>query len=458
MTTSQTLWSTYRRPTPIGAVPTGLDITAASRRPSSTAAGVVSPFPRRGQAAGRSSQGVDRELTAFCQYMFDSLPRSDQRRCAEAYLYGLVYGTGRRSSRGIATSADRSDQALQQFVNQSPWRSTPVRRRLAIAAAELIEPAAQSETAWTLNEVAFTKNGRHSIAVERQFIPTLGRTVNAQLAVSLQVAGAGLSAPVNWRLCLPPSWQSDKARRTRARVPDEERHQPYWQDLVALLDEATGELGMPARPIVTDFAGRQELPAFLEALHQRKLDYLVRVSPQQPVQNLLPRAMTAAARTCQLADLTASTIRTSRETVTWRQRFGTLRSQFLTVPILLASATGAPLPRLGQLQVLVEWPFNSLTPAGFWVTNLVAEPVAALARLVKHASSGAEAMSEMADRYGLFDFEGRSFPGWHHHVTLVSAAYLYGLGTQLPDWTTDGYWHGGTLPDAQTIPGARISK
>ena len=59
-------------------------------------------------------------------------------------------------------------------------------------------------------------------------------------------------------------------------------------------------------------------------------------------------------------------------------------------------------------------------------------------------------MGEMADRYGLFDFEGRSFPGWHHHVTLVSAAYLYGLGTQLPDWTTDGYRHGGTLPDAET--------
>jgi len=27
--------------------------------------------------------------------------------------------------------------------------------------------------------------------------------------------------------------------------------------------------------------------------------------------------------------------------------------------------------------------------------------------------------------FGLLDFEGRSFPGWYHHMALVSAAYTY---------------------------------
>ncbi len=36
------------------------------------------------------------------------------------------------------------------------------------------------------------------------------------------------------------------------------------------------------------------------------------------------------------------------------------------------------------------------------------------------------------------DFEGRSFVGWHHHMTLVSAAYAYdSLGVAYPDSATE---------------------
>jgi SRSO17 transposase len=32
-------------------------------------------------------------------------------------------------------------------------------------------------------------------------------------------------------------------------------------------------------------------------------------------------------------------------------------------------------------------------------------------------------MPTLRGEFGLQDFEGRSFTGWHHHVTLVSAAH-----------------------------------
>ncbi|MFD0431908.1 hypothetical protein ACFQ60_46150 [Streptomyces zhihengii] len=35
------------------------------------------------------------------------------------------------------------------------------------------------------------------------------------------------------------------------------------------------------------------------------------------------------------------------------------------------------------------------------------------------------AVRDVQNELGLLDFEGRSFPGWHHHMTLASAAYLY---------------------------------
>ncbi|MFC0110199.1 hypothetical protein ACFFRB_28540 [Kibdelosporangium aridum subsp. largum] len=32
-------------------------------------------------------------------------------------------------------------------------------------------------------------------------------------------------------------------------------------------------------------------------------------------------------------------------------------------------------------------------------------------------------MARLRDDFGLRHFEGRSYAGWHHHVTLVSAAH-----------------------------------
>jgi SRSO17 transposase len=39
--------------------------------------------------------------------------------------------------------------------------------------------------------------------------------------------------------------------------------------------------------------------------------------------------------------------------------------------------------------------------------------------------------SEHLARAGLADFEGRSYRGWHHHVTLVSAARAFQVSDQL---------------------------
>lgn len=62
------------------------------------------------------------------------------------------------------------------------------------------------------------------------------------------------------------------------------------------------------------------------------------------------------------------------------------------------------------------------------------ESVLALTRTVAHAE---ESVREMSEDFGLLDFEGRSFPGWHHHMTLVSATYGYS-GLQRPHPATGG--------------------
>ena len=46
---------------------------------------------------------------------------------------------------------------------------------------------------------------------------------------------------------------------------------------------------------------------------------------------------------------------------------------------------------------------------------------------VVFAFAGGPSIQRLSELSGLRHFEGPSFRGWHHHVTLVSAAHAYGL-------------------------------
>jgi SRSO17 transposase len=122
---------------------------------------------------------VRTRLTTFAQDVFASVPRKDQRRWGQTYLRGLLLDGKRKSIQPMATrlargdpaaDADALEQALQQFVNQSPWDPVPVRRRLAERMTTAIAPAA-----WVIDDTAFPKFGRHSVGVAPQYCGALGK-------------------------------------------------------------------------------------------------------------------------------------------------------------------------------------------------------------------------------------------------------------------------------------------
>jgi SRSO17 transposase len=90
---------------------------------------------------------------------------------------------------------------------------------------------------------------------------------------------------------------------------------------------------------------------------------------------------------------------------------------------LRRAAKGSELP---VRWLLAEWPAGEPEPVAYWLASLPAdtalEQLVGLAKLrwrVEHD------YRELKDALGLDHFEGRSFTGWHHHVTLVSAAHAF---------------------------------
>ncbi|MEU8261559.1 IS701 family transposase [Micromonospora sp. NPDC048999] len=388
-----------------------------------------------------SGKGATNEdFREFCADVFGTLGRTDQRQAAETYLYGLLNCTGRKSIRRLVAAAPgRSEQSLQQFINQSPWDPEPIRERLMYRLAKAVRP-----TAWVIEEVHFPKHGQYSAAVERQYVQSLGRVRNCQLAITVTLTAGRITVPVNWRLIVPDSWGRDHERRTRARMPSHELPRPYWQYHLEVLDDMALEWGMPVAPVVVDTSNRGNVEAFLGALELRRQPYLAQVAStflvayDQPARANHPSwgasPANGSAPTWQgtAGDLIARTGHVTRDTVEWRNSEidSVMRSQFLQVPVrssVPGRGAGASSTPTGARTLIAEWPLGKPGPRNYWITNMTDPPLPELVELAKLRELATPRIEEFAGTYGLRDYEGRTFAGWHHHVTLATAAYIYCL-------------------------------
>jgi SRSO17 transposase len=69
---------------------------------------------------------------------------------------------------------------------------------------------------------------------------------------------------------------------------------------------------------------------------------------------------------------------------------------------------------------------KSVITTEYWLSNLPAHtPIAELVRLAKVRWRIEHDYRELKHGLGLDHFEGRSWPGWHHHITLVTAAHAF---------------------------------
>ncbi|WP_327067514.1 IS701 family transposase [Kitasatospora sp. NBC_01250] len=364
------------------------------------------------------------EISEFCQGLFAPFARSDQRRWGEVYLRGLLHADGRKTPANISEHVlgRRAVQPIQQFVNQSTWSFESVRRHLAERVCAVTPPEA-----WAFDEVVFPKNGDRSAGVGRQFVASEGRMMNCQLALAASLVHKAGSLPVNWHLMLPRHWDRDHELRGQAHIPEEERHRPRWSYVLESVDEILHEWNVPIAPILADWSFEHEVEPLLLGLEERGLGYLVEIaaSAQLPVRRLGGPAGSYRRPAADLArDLGEHG---ERAVLAWQDRpeNRSRHSQFMVgrLPAGHHPKLHGAGPR-GARHLVVEWPFGRPQPRTYWVTNLPASRLAetvALAELRHKASHGCEKLQA----FGLGDFEGRSFRGWHHHVTLASAALGY---------------------------------
>ncbi|MCQ4205537.1 IS701 family transposase [Streptomyces longispororuber] len=381
--------------------------------------------------------GCRDRLEDFAAEVFAPLVRSDQRAKGGLYLRGLLLDGRRKSMLPMARRLGVDHQGLQQFVTSSTWSVAAVQQRLARRAVAVVRPEA-----WVVDDTGFPKDGGHSPAAAAQYCPPLGKTANCQVAVSVHAATDRASCPLAWRLFVPESWDRPAAaeRRRACRIPPEVHHRPKWTLALAMLDELAG-LGLRPAVVAAD-AGYGNSAFFRRGLEERQLAYVLQVKGELtaypadsepvtlPYSGLGPRSLPRyRTRPVSLREHVRAAGRGQAVTVDWRRGSrGRMRARFVFVRVRPAGRRPEPADdgTIGLRWLIAQWPHDADEPVRYWLSNLPADlPPRVLVRLAKTRWRIEHDYRELKTALGLDHFEGRSWDGWHRHVTLVTAAHLF---------------------------------
>jgi SRSO17 transposase len=369
-----------------------------------------------------------------------------RRYWAGVYLQGLMLDGERKSIQPLAQRVNvpgwhgDTMQALQQFVNQSPWDEQAVLRTYRrLLAASLADAAGVI----VIDDTGFAKKGRHSAGVARQYSGTLGKTDNCQVAVSLHYAAPRGDYPLALRLFLPETWTSQPERMQAVRVPVETQV-PCTKGEIALdlLDQVRTE-GLAHQAVVAD-AGYGLSVDFRRGLEDRHEQYVVGIAGKEAVfsepptwavgpdtqRGRPPTRRYVAADTPQPVVVKQLAETLERTPLSWRQGTkGPLHAEFAWVRVWRAhrwqhgrAADDEPDLESEARWLLVEWRTDS--SIRYALSNLPAEtPLVHAVELWKSRWHVEQGYQQLKEELGLDHFEGRSWPGFHHHATLCFLAY-----------------------------------
>jgi SRSO17 transposase len=383
-------------------------------------------------------------LRDYAALFAPDFPQSKPARWAGVYLQGLLLDGERKSieplSRRITLpeglASKDPEQALQQFVSQSPWDGQAVLRRYR---AHLARTFASPDGVFVIDDTTFPKQGTSSVGVQRQYCGARGKKANCQAAVSVHYVSPHGHYPLGLRLFLPDSWLADARRLDRAGVPAPfRRARTKGQIALDLLDQVRAE-GLPGRVVVAD-AGYGVSGPFRQGLADRGLTYVAGVTDEAVVFPERPAWVRPAGRTgaggrpqtnaqlaagspppVRLRDLAARTPLRHRA---WRAGTkGKLSARFAWLRVWpgqgwrRGECAGA-----GPVWLLIEEQADG--ERKYALSNLPAGTTCLRAvRLWKSRWAVEQGYQQLKEELGLDHFEGRGWRGFHHHACLVLLAY-----------------------------------
>jgi SRSO17 transposase len=360
---------------------------------------------------------------AYVDGLTSVIGHADRAGPLKGYCTGLLAAEGRRSVEPMAAvtapaGVSAQHQKLLHFVANSTWSDAAVLAKVQGMVVPKIERHGPIE-AWIIDDTSFPKQGKHSVGVHHQYCGQLGKQANCQAVVTLSIANHHASLPIAYRLYLPEVWIEDAERRKKARIPEEITFKTKPQ---IALDQIRAACAAGVRKgVVLMDAGYGNDSALRHGVSALGLSYVAGIVPTIKVQAVMksgkpgPRVDAKA--------LALSLPKHAWREIGWRE--GTnerLSSRFARVRVRTSPIRRAK--DRAEETLLIEWPEGEDEPTKYWLSTLPeSTSFRDLVDIAKMRWRIERDYQDLKQEIGLGHYEGRGWPGFHHHGTLCIAAY-----------------------------------
>ena len=375
------------------------------------------------------------ELKKFVSEFQPLLGRSERIYWCKQYLCGLMLDGERKSIQPIAERIPGgNEQNIQQFVNQSPWEYEPVLEKLS---EKMQEELGESKGVLVLDDTSLPKKGNHSVGVARQYCGALGKISNCQVIVTWHYAGKNGHWPVTGELYIPKEWTDDIERMKKAGVPKRRtEHKKKWEMAIELLEKIKDTV--PHECTIFD-AGYGELRPFLKKLDEMGEKFIgripcthtfwpvdVKLNKKKKIKGrprIYPEVYQKSVRPIKAKDWAKKLEKTPKK---WRVIEVPLqkRKKIRATRIRVFEATHGAYWRPGiERWLIIE---NDGEEQKYYVSNFPKNTsFKKMIYTIHRRWTVEQGYQQLKEELGLDHFEGRSWRGLHHHMTLTFMAYSF---------------------------------
>lgn len=375
-------------------------------------------------------------FATFCARFDDLFSRSESRAQARKYLRGLLAGLERKTTWQLAEVVkDGTPDRMQRLLYRVPWDAEAARDRLQ---QFVIERFGDPEGIGVLDETGIPKKGTHSVGVHKQYCGALGKIETCQVATLVTYATARGHVFLDRRLFLPEAWCFDRARRAKAKVPEEVTFQTKPEQARAMLEHAWQQ-GVPMRWVTGDSV-YGDSPALRAAIEGSGRWYVLALTgvircwgeppaldaPQQETGGR-PRRAVRLAKGAPKAQTVAEVIARLPKSQWKRLSIGTgtkgPRIYDWARVRVIESRDGFPGP---EVWLLARRSVRDPTELAYYFA--LAPTTASLQQLATVAGTRytvEQVIKEAKSEVGLDRYEVRSWHSWYRHITLSMLAQVW---------------------------------
>jgi len=378
------------------------------------------------------------ESKKYMKLFKPAFQRMEQIKKSLTYLHGLLGNATRKNVEQMALGQKEKVRSLQYFVGQSQWKTEPV---IAIHQGLIGATLGEEDGVALIDESSAVKQGAESVGVAAQYCGSVGKIANGQVGVYLGYASRKGYSLIEGQLFMPEKWfeKEHAEQRQVCGVPEDLVFKTKPEIGLELLENALQRDNLPFSWLAAD-ALYGDSPSFRDGVAALGKSYFTAIKENTLIWCTPPRVHVPPWSGHGRHPTRLRLSNTRKHPIQVKQLGQKIQKQDWVRAVIKEGSKGpivcdfaflrvtesrGGLPA-AELWLIIRRNLDDPSEVKYFFSNApLSTPLSEFVRICGMRWPIETIFEEAKGEVGMDHYEMRSWPGWHHHMLLVSLAHHF---------------------------------